>query len=181
MNNYLDPRVLIVGPSRCGKDHAGMYYEQTTNWKYGGSTSKFLCKYVAKKLDIDEKTCYNDRHKNNMVWFNVGNDLRDTNPCLLLDEAFAEGNVAAGIRAYKELEHACIEQKTDAIIWVENTNRVLSDPTLQFTINDCINLTEKHGILMYIAFNDDTPNYGEWLTGIHRQILDDVTNPACNS
>lgn len=125
-------KLLLVGPGRCGKDTAGEFLARHTNLKFAGTTSKFLTKYVAQELKVDEKKAYEERHANRMTWYTIGNQIRESDPGRLIKEALEEGDITGGIRDRAEIEWAHHSDLIDLIIWIENPSCEL-DPTLTFT------------------------------------------------
>lgn len=128
------PKILIVGPGRCGKDSLGEFINKNSKHTYAGSTSKFLAKYVAQQFQISIEQAYELRHKHRERWFEIGNSIRESDHGLLQKEALAVGNVVAGIRDFREITWACCCDIYDHIIWIDAD--VEQDPTLTFTAND---------------------------------------------
>jgi hypothetical protein len=128
------PKILIVGPGRCGKDSLGEFIHNNSKHTYAGSTSKFLVKYVAECFRIPPEQAYPLRHKHRERWFEIGNATRENDHGLLQKEALAVGNVVAGIRDFREIAWACYNEIYDHIIWIDAD--VEQDPTLTFTAND---------------------------------------------
>ncbi len=136
-------KLLIVGQGRAGKDTAGDYLAGVTNLKFAGTTSKYLCKYVAKVLGVSEEEAYADRHNNRMFWFDLGNKIREKDPLKLINEAFADGDITGGIRDKAEID--AVQKRGDIlIVWIEN-NRVPIDPTVKFGKEDCDIIIENNG------------------------------------
>lgn len=128
-----NPRILLVGGGRSGKDTAGEIIEQHTGWKFAGTTSKYLCRHVAAKLGLPEDVAYARRHESDamrVVWFETGNELRKDDPALLAREAFAHGDVTGGVRGKPEIEAIIAENLADLIVWVSRD--VPPDPTMEF-------------------------------------------------
>jgi len=128
------PKILIVGPGRCGKDSLGDFIHKNSKHTYAGSTSKFLAKYVAQQFQISTEQAYELRHQHREQWFEIGNSIRENDHGLLQKEALAVGNVVAGIRDFREIAWACYNEIYDHIIWIDSD--VEPDPTLTFTAND---------------------------------------------
>ena len=139
-------RLLFVGMGRAGKDTACEYLSEITLLRNAGTTSKYLCKYVADKLGLSEEEAYARRHKSNemrTVWYNLGNELRANDPAVLLKEALKHGEITGGVRDHAEIVAARKEGLVDLIIWVAN-NRVPKDPTVKFGPEDCDIIIENH-------------------------------------
>lgn len=121
-------KVLLVGPSRCGKDHAGDFLK-AHGYPYGGSTSVPLTKYVAKKLKQSETEAYAERHQHAMLWRVIGDEVRKDDPGILIKECLEFGNIIAGVRGLPEIKVA--HKYVDLVVWIENPF-VKPDPTLEF-------------------------------------------------
>ena len=80
-------RLLVVGPSRAGKDTACEYLAAVTHLRFAGSTSVFLAKYVADRLGVSVEQAYRSRHANRNQWHRVGNEIRRRDPGLLIRES----------------------------------------------------------------------------------------------
>ena len=125
------PRILFVGPGRCGKDTAGLYLERITPLTFAGTTSNYLCKYVAVKLGITEEEAYARRHEDRMLWYEEGNRIRKNDPLKLVNESLQVGEIVGGIRDIREIEACYYQRPVDLIVWIQN-DRVPKDPTMTF-------------------------------------------------
>lgn len=127
--------IMFVGEGRAGKDTACEYLEKITLLRNAGTTSKYLCKYVAKKLGVSEEEAYNRRHESDdmrILWYNTGNEVRNQGPTTLIREALQHGEITGGIRDLEEILACKRERVVDLIVWVEN-KMVKKDPTVMFT------------------------------------------------
>lgn len=128
-------RLLIVGHGRAGKDTALDYLAKITTLRNGGTTSLYLCEYVAKKLGLPTDVAYQRRHESDEMrtfWYNAGNELRQNGPTTLIRMALEHGEMTGGVRDYEEIFAAKREGIVDLIIWIDN-NRVKVDPTVKFS------------------------------------------------
>jgi len=135
----LPKTVLFCGHGRAGKDTACEYLAQITTLRNAGTTSKYLCEYVAQKLGLPVDVAYARRHESNEMrtfWYNAGNELRGRDPTTLIRQALEHGEITGGVRDYQEIVAARDEGIIDIIVWVEN-NRVPPDPTVKFTEREC--------------------------------------------
>ena len=154
------PKILIVGPGRCGKDSLGEFIHKHSKHTYAGSTSKFLAKYVARKFQIFEEQAYSLRHEHRQQWFEIGNAIRESNHGKLQKEALDVGNVVAGIRDFREAAWACYNEIYDHIIWIDAD--VEPDPTLTFTSHDiAVMLQGRKTRLMIIKNNKDSQFFAD--------------------
>lgn len=133
------PKILICGEGRSGKDTACEYLAKITTLRNAGTTSKYLCKYVAEKLGLSEEEAYARRHESDemrTVWYNYGNELRLNGPSTLARIALANGEISGGIRDYDEAIACKKENVADILIWIKNP-RVPKDPTMKFGEEQC--------------------------------------------
>ncbi len=137
------PKLLLVGPGRCGKDTAGEWLSTRTKLRFAGTTSKFLAKYVASASGVDADLCYATRHQNRDLWHKVGRRIRGNDPAVLIREALREGEITGGCRDLEELEAARDEGLVDLIVWISNV-RCESDFTLHFNESHCDIIIENH-------------------------------------
>lgn len=129
-------KLLLVGYGQAGKDSAGEWLQENFNCKFGGSTSFYLARHVARITGQPEQQCYEARRQNRDLWWRIGRELRDNDPGCLIREALANGNVIAGVRDKCEVVAAREQGLVDVIAWIENPN-VPVDPTMEFTMADC--------------------------------------------
>lgn len=129
-------RILIVGPSRCGKDTACTFLARITRLRFAGSTSIYLAPFVAEKLGVSPEEALRTRHQNRNLWNRVGRAIRQTDPGYLVRRSLENAEIIGGIRDVRELK-ICQESKMiDLIIWIAN-KRSRTDTTLQFAEEDC--------------------------------------------
>jgi hypothetical protein len=123
-------KLLFVGHGRCGKDEAGIWFGRNTTLKFAGTTSKYLCPFVAEHLGIPEHEAYQKRHDPGMreVWWDIGKRVRFNDPGVLLRTAFANGDVSGGVRDYEEAVRA--HEHCDLVVWINRDVPV--DPTVEF-------------------------------------------------
>lgn len=149
-------KMLIVGHGRCGKDTMGEWLGRHSTLKYGGTTSLYLCPYVAAKQGLTPEEAYPIRHQHRQLWFDTGNELRNNDPGCLIRDALANGPVIAGVRDAVEITYACQERSVDHIVWVERD--VEPDPTLKFDLPFIVQAIRdsKQDIELHVLFNHTT-------------------------
>lgn len=130
------PKLLLCGPSRCGKDESGRWLREHTELTFEGTTSLFLAEYVAAKLGVSREQAWNERHENKMFWFHTGNEIRENDPGFFMRRGFENATVTGGIRSNREVAHAQQTRIADLIIWIEKPD-VGVDPTLEFGADMC--------------------------------------------
>jgi hypothetical protein len=126
---------MFVGHGRAGKDTCCEYLEMMTTLKNAGTTSKYLCEYVAQKLNLPVEEAYRRRHESDEMrntWYHAGNELREKGPTTLVRRALENGQITGGVRDLPEVVAAREEGLIDLIVWVSNP-RVKPDPTVKFT------------------------------------------------
>ncbi len=141
--------IMFVGEGRAGKDTACDYLAEITTLRNAGTTSKYLSKYVAKKLGISEADAYARRHESDemrILWYNTGNEVRTEGPTTLAREALLHGEITGGLRDLEEIRACRVERVADLIVWVEN-KRVKKDPTVMFTSAEADIVIENNGTL----------------------------------
>jgi hypothetical protein len=156
------PNVLVVGPSRCGKDTFAKMLADATGLKYAGSMSELIAADFAKENETTVDFEMARRHENRQKWFEKGNEMRKGDPCALLRAGFAKGQILTGARNRRELLIGWAIY--DAVIWVERPG-VGEDPTLEFGMAD---LPVDKGIVAM--------NYGdmEFLKKVLGEVVDDL-------
>lgn len=141
--------LLVCGQGRAGKDTALDYLAKVTGLRNAGTTSKYLCRYVAQKLGLSEEEAYRRRHESDamrVLWFDTGNEIRRGDPTLIIREALSYGELTGGIRDIEEVLGARREKVVDLILWVENV-RVKMDPTVKFGPGHCDLVVQNNGTL----------------------------------
>ncbi len=129
-------KILLVGYGEVGKDDGLIYLSGITGLCNGGTTSKYLAKYVAQKLGCDPVTAYASRRENREFWYQVGRELRESDPGALLRDALAVGPLVAGVRDFEEIIAARRFNLVDLIVWIENITKPV-DPTVKFGPEHC--------------------------------------------
>jgi hypothetical protein len=138
--------VLVVGPSRSGKDTACAYLASVTRLRFAGSTSRHLAPHVAARLGVAEEEAYRTRHRGRNLWNRVANELRRRDPAMLVRESLRHAELIAGVRAAEELAACRREGLVDMVVWVANC-RAARDSTVRFAESDCDVTVPNHGTL----------------------------------
>lgn len=137
-------KLMLVGPSRCGKDEAGQFLESITGLRFAGTTSKYLSPYVARCLGMNEEECYAKRHEMREAWYHVGRAVRSGDPGILVRESLKHGEIIGGVRDREEVIAA--REMVSLIVWIEN-ERPEKDPTLMFGPECCDIIIPNNGTL----------------------------------
>lgn len=146
---YEQKKLLFLGRGRSGKDEACEYLSKITLLRNAGTTSKYLCSHVAKKLGVSVEEAYSRRHESDdmrILWYNTGNEIRANDPTVLLKEALQHGELTGGLRDRAEVVAARKAGLVDLIVWIER-KQAPHDPTMKFDSSDCDIVIENHGTL----------------------------------
>ena len=129
-------KLAICGRGRAGKDEAAKWFNENTTVRYSGfSTSAVITPYAAKRLGISEEEAFRRRHEDRMLWYKIGNELREHDPAFLARQTFERGDIAVGIRDANEMQAVLDEELIDLAIWIERD--VPPDPTLTYGPEFC--------------------------------------------
>jgi len=139
-------KILLVGYGRAGKDEGLSYLAALTGLRNAGCTSAYLAKYVARNLGISESEAYKTRHQFRDHWYDIGNQLREDDPGILLREALANGPLTGGVRDLEEIVEARRCNLVDLIVWIENV-RVPTDTTVKFGPEHCDVIVQNNGTM----------------------------------
>jgi len=148
MSEKRAPRIAFCGPGRSGKDECSTYFARITGLRFAGSMSQFLCPFVAARLGLSDEEAFARRHESDamrMTWYRIGNELRDSDPALLVRETLKAGEICNGIRDIREFEAAKAEGLADLFIWVERD--VPTDPTITYGAGLCDVVLDNNGSL----------------------------------
>ena len=163
------PKILIIGPSRAGKDTVGEMLSEITGWKYGGTTSMYLVEMYCEEYGLDYDETYAKRHEIREELFEYGNRKREDNPGLFINEALRHGNIIAGIRAWEEYEWAVKSGTIQYVLWVERD--VPEDPTLKIDRERARNLKADYPVTpIHEGFMD--ANNSHDLQSLKRDLAD---------
>lgn len=139
-------KIAICGHGRAGKDIAAWWFNDHTFLCYSGfSTSVAITPHAAKHLGISEEEAFARRHEDRMLWFELGNKLREHDPAFLARQTFQHGDIAVGIRDRSEMEAVLREGLVRHAIWIDRDVPV--DPTLNYGKELCDIVVENHGTL----------------------------------
>lgn len=133
----MNKKIAILGYGRAGKDTAADFLDDHTPLRYGGSTSEYLCPYVAARLGFSEEEAFRRRHESDemrTLWYDIGNELRKDDPLFLVRKVLAGGDMVVGLRDGEEVARLP-EVGVDLRIWVHRD--VKPDPTCKFGPEDC--------------------------------------------
>jgi hypothetical protein len=138
-------KLLITGHGECGKDTAAELLSEELGIKNGMSISKAMSVQVAERLGVDPETAYEQRRDNRILWMEVINGFRFSDPTKPLREAFRYGDIVSGARMKCEVDDRT-EGLFDFLIWVDRKS-VPVDPTLELLTEDCDFVLNNNGTL----------------------------------
>lgn len=144
MNQPL-PTIAICGPGRSGKDTAANWFARHTHLRFGRSTSEIIAPYAAERLGRPVDVAFAHRHQNRVFWFNVGNELRATDPAFLVRECLKGGEIVVGMRNRSEVLAVRSERLVDLVVWIDRD--VPTDPTMEFGPAECDVIVQNRGTL----------------------------------
>lgn len=128
-------RILFCGPSNCGKDQAALYLQEITKLTYIGPTSMFIAPRAGEVLGMTAEEAYERRHEDRDLWFRLGNEMREEDPCALVRAGFAGGgNLLTGVRNREEVIESAALGLVDHFVWVYR--EVPKDSTLKYDWRD---------------------------------------------
>lgn len=127
-------KILIAGQGSGGKDTAAKYLAEITGLKYAGSCSDVIAPFVAERLGVSAEEAHADRRNNRQLWWEVGEELRTSDPMLLLRTGFSKGDILTGVRGFQEF--FAYQSQLNMSIWIENPD-VARDETVKICPGDC--------------------------------------------
>jgi hypothetical protein len=139
------PKLAICGPGRSGKDPAACWLATHTRLRLGRSTSQVIAPFVASRLGISIEEAFNRRHMDRVYWFNLGNQLRASDPAALVREAIRDADIVQGLRNYDAVIASRNERLVDFFLWIERA--VPPDPTMTFGPEKCDVIVQNNGTL----------------------------------
>lgn len=125
-------RVLFVGHGQHGKDTACEELARATGWRNAGTTSVYLADHVAKRLGVTRDEAYARRYENRALWRHIGDEIRGSDPALLVKDAQRVGPITGGCRGLPEIVAVRAESLTDLIVWIDASGRLGPDETMEF-------------------------------------------------
>lgn len=140
-------KILLVGFSRAGKDHAGVHLSKITGLRYGGSLSWAGLPHMSMVLHKHPLQCWTERHENRERWKSELDNLRlKEGQTHLARLALASGDIVTGMRDLVEIQAARAEKLFDSILWVERTG-IHQDNTVTFTAREADDVILNDGSL----------------------------------
>ena len=137
------PSIALCGHGRCGKDTAAQFLAAITPLRLGKTTSQVIAPHRAAQLQISVAEAYARRHQERNLWYEIGNQLRASDPASLVRETLRDGEICVGIRAVEELLAARAEGLLELVVWVDRD--IPADSTMKFGPELCDVVIENRG------------------------------------
>ena len=129
-----NPKVLIIGHGRHGKDTVAEILRDYHGYKFT-SSSLFCAEFVRHSLEDvgvkypSLKDCYADRHNHREFWFNAITEYNREDPTRTATEMLASGcDLYVGMRSRREYEACMIAGTFDNVIWVDRSEHLPPEP-----------------------------------------------------
>lgn len=147
------PIIAFCGHGRAGKDTCCEILRDNFHYPFDGSISKAVTHIVSEVTGYDPQEVYEQRHTQRMWWYDFCNELRASDPTLLVRLTLQRSACISGIRDKHELI-ACRDQGViDYAIWVDRD--VEPDPTLTYGPEEChffvTNYTDRLALRFYVS------------------------------
>ena len=126
-----DKILMVLGPGRSGKDTVANFIARNTNLTFTGSSSKYLCQFVAQGY---YEEFYSIRHDYKEMLFDLGNAIRDYELSLIPITTLAYNDILCGLRDGREVEYIIKSLKPASVLWIHRN--VPEDITMGFTLLD---------------------------------------------
>jgi hypothetical protein len=133
MTSRAEPRIIIVGPARHGKDTLAELLRDRYGWTFASSShwvaKHFGREYLAEHYGLEYDTlqaCLDDRIHHRDKWYKACRDYNKGDLGRLTNDILAEYNIYVGMRGRDELK--AVEDSVDLVIWIEAPNRIGGNP-----------------------------------------------------
>lgn len=148
-----NPKLLIIGHGRHGKDTVCELLAERYNFKFISSSQFCSDKFMYKMLkDIynyeSEEQCYNDRHNHREEWYNGISEYCKEDPSRLGKEIFNEYDIYCGLRNKLEFYGMAENDVFDYVIWVDRSKHL--------PLEDISSMTLDIGMADYVIDNNGT-------------------------
>lgn len=125
------PRLLLCGPSQCGKDTAAEFLRDAFGYLFRGSSSQYLRqRMVAAGYDAELLAGYRHRPEVRDQIYQFGKQLRETRVAALVGDVSRENELFVGFRELGEVQFMQRYQLVDLTLWIDRD--VPPDPTLEY-------------------------------------------------
>ncbi len=132
-----NPKILIVGSGRAGKDTSARLITETFGHKFRGSSevaAKEVVFPLMRNFYTSPEDAFNRRHENRELWYSLICQYNKDNPSRLAEKVCEGGSGYTGLRSWIEVVD-CIEKGIFThVVWVDNPRNNEVDPTMDF---DC--------------------------------------------
>ena len=174
--------VVLLGPSRSGKNEVAKYWYETYGITYGTSSWE-ACKVLVREqlsmfYDLKYESledCYHDRHNHREKWFRLIATRAHYEPLWLASRIFAKARVYIGLRGRAEYD-AIKKTFNPWFVWVHPGDRVPMEPTSsnQLTADDADRVLHNNRTLSEALAVADEMALDLFSHAVHRKnMLDD--------
>lgn len=162
----LNPKILVVGYARHGKDTFCERLRDHYGYKFVSSSEFCAEKVIFPVLSPiygykTVKECFDDRSNHRAEWFNLIHEYNATDPARLGREIFAECDIYCGLRNAREMEALKDQGIYTDSIWIDASERVPAENSSSNTITK--NMAD------HVITNNGTLE--EFITRIHNFML----------
>lgn len=164
--------VVILGPSRVGKDTAANFIKKNSNARFNGSSSSYLCEFVASLAHIGVDVVYDRRHSFKQVLFRLGNAIRDYRLSAIPLVASKYNDLVIGLRDRDEVQNVIENLSPSLVLYIERD--VPTDPTMTFTLDDVKQFCRTSGVKLQVLENNSIVDFYSqllWITDRHFTLI----------
>jgi len=140
MENNKQPRFLLVGSKRFGKDSLAEILNEEFGLTYKSSSMEAakififnVLKYKYKYKTLEE--CFEDRVNHRAEWHSLICDYNKHDKARLAKEIMATSNIYVGMRDTEEINECMRQNLFDLIIWVDASERLPMEDKSSFNID----------------------------------------------
>lgn len=127
-------KIVLIGPSQCGKDETAKRLCRLWNRGFHGSSSWLAMPYIAHVMRSTENAMYECRHQYRAFMYYFCKGLRQHDPTFLVRLSLRHSPMSLGLRDKVELDASREAGLLPFVVWIER--QVRPDPTLELTWHD---------------------------------------------
>lgn len=128
-------KILVIGHSRNGKDHAAEYLRDNFGITYKGSSELcseiFIFDELKNKYDYkNPDECFQDRVNHRKEWYDLICDYNSNDPTKLAEQIFDKCHLYCGMRSKDEVD-ACKDKWSDLLVIYIDRSEVLPPESVE--------------------------------------------------
>ena len=164
MTQSTNPKLLIIGHGRHGKDTVGEILQDDHGHTFTSSSDfckEFVRFYLAERglkyATLDD--CYTDRHNYRDTWFKAIQGYNREDPTRIATEMQASGySLYVGMRSRREYKACMIAGIFDHVIWVDRSEHLPPEPPESMELTKCYAdfIIDNNGTLRELRHKIDT-------------------------